>query len=271
MNAPSYKAAQHLIHILNTHLNLKNTYNVTQSTQLATKLSRLSITGNQRLITYDIKDLYVNIPINEVIQIIHNSLGCQTPQDKTTQIIKLTRTILSQNYFMFHNKIHYTNKGVAMGSPISNIIAEIFLQHYKNTYIKQALDKHYIQYYTRFVDDILIIYDNSKITHEQITQQFNQLHTNLTFNPSQEIKKTVNFLDLQITRGTHSLLMNIHRKPTITDTTIHYTSNHPNEHKTSTYRYHLLQLHSLPLNSEHKHLEWQTIQTMAKRNQMDSL
>jgi hypothetical protein len=181
MNAPSYKAAKHLIHILNTHLNLKNTYNVTQSTQLATELSRLSITGNQRLITYDIKDLYINIPINEVIQIIHNSLGCQTHHDTTTQIIKLTKTILSQNYFMFQNKIHHTNKGVAMGSPISNTIAGIFVQHYENTYIKQALDMQYIQYYTRYVDDILIIYDNNKITHEQITQQLNQLHTDLTF------------------------------------------------------------------------------------------
>jgi hypothetical protein len=58
---------------------------------------------------------------------------------------------------MFQNKIHNTNKGVGMGSPISNIIAEIFHQHYENTYIKQVLDMQYIQYYTRYVDDILIL------------------------------------------------------------------------------------------------------------------
>jgi hypothetical protein len=60
--------------------------------------------------------------------------------------------------------------------------------------------------------------------------------------------------------------MNIYRKPTTTDTTIHYTSNHPNEHKTSAYRYYLSRLHSLPLNSEHKHTKWQTRQTIAKSN-----
>ncbi len=58
---------------------------------------------------------------------------------------------------MFQNKIYHTNKGVAMGSPISNTIAETFLQHYENTYIKQVLDMQYIQYHTRYVDDILII------------------------------------------------------------------------------------------------------------------
>jgi len=152
---------------------------------------------------------------------------------------------------------------VATGSPISNIIAEIFLQHYENTYIKQAVDIRHIQYYTRYVDDILIIYDNNKITHEQITQQLNQIHTDLTFNPSQEVRNTVNFLDLQITRDTHSLHMNIYRKPTTTDTTIHHTLNHPNEHKTAAYRYYLTRLHSLPLNPEHKCTEWQTIQTIA--------
>ena len=46
---------------------------------------------------------------------------------------------------MFQNKIYRTNKGVAMGSPISNTTAEIFLQHYENTYIKQVLDVQYVQ------------------------------------------------------------------------------------------------------------------------------
>jgi hypothetical protein len=40
MKAPSYKIAKHLIHTLNTHLNLRNIYNVTKSTQLALELSR---------------------------------------------------------------------------------------------------------------------------------------------------------------------------------------------------------------------------------------
>ena len=105
MNAPSYKVATHLINILNTYLNLRNTYSVTNSTQLASELSQLPINENRRLITYDIKDLFVNIPINEVIRIIQNSLGCPTHNQTTTQIIKLTKTILAQNYFTFKNKI----------------------------------------------------------------------------------------------------------------------------------------------------------------------
>ena len=123
------------------------------------------------------------------------------------------------------------------------------------------LDIQYLQYYTRYVDDTLIIYDNSKVTHEHITHQFNQIHKDIKFN-----KITVNFLDLQIMRDTHNLHINIYRKPTTTDTTIHYTSNHPQEHKTAAYRYYLSRLHSPPLSTDHEHTEQQIIQTIAETN-----
>ena len=149
-----------------------------------------------------------------------------------------------------------------MGSPISNTIAEIFLQHYENTYIKH-LTKN-ISYYARYVDDVLIIYDNSRITHESTTQQINQIHKDIKFNPTHETGNTINFLDLQITRNAQKLEISVYRKPTTTDTTIHYTSNHPMEHKTAAYRYYLSRMHSLPLNPNEKQKEWNTIQTIAK-------
>ena len=40
----------------------------------------------------------------------------------------LLETVLGQNYFTFHNQIYQPYKGVAMGSPISGTVAEIFLQ-----------------------------------------------------------------------------------------------------------------------------------------------
>ena len=75
------------------------------------------------------------MPINEVIRIIQNTLYHPPHNQTIAQIIKLTKTILSQNYFTFQHKIYHTNKGVATGSPISNPVAEVFIQHYENTNI----------------------------------------------------------------------------------------------------------------------------------------
>jgi len=49
-----------------------------------------------------------------------------------------------------------------MGSPISSLIVEIFLQHYEDANIKQLLDLKNIALYVRYVDDILVIYDTTK-------------------------------------------------------------------------------------------------------------
>jgi hypothetical protein len=48
-----------------------------------------------------------------------------------------------------------------MGSPISGLIAEIFLQHYENHIIKSILDSNEINFYNRYVDDIIIIFDST--------------------------------------------------------------------------------------------------------------
>ena len=79
----------------------------------------------------------------------------------TQQILTLLETVLSQNYLVFQNKIYQPKKGVSMGSPISSTIAEIFLDRLENIHIKQLLDTKKIIFYTRYVDDILIIFDTT--------------------------------------------------------------------------------------------------------------
>jgi len=69
IQAPSYKAAKRLNKILQQRLNLGNQYTVVNSVTLAQDLMKLNINNKHRLITMDIKDLYVNIPITETVDI----------------------------------------------------------------------------------------------------------------------------------------------------------------------------------------------------------
>jgi len=64
---------------------------------------------------------------------------------------------------------------------------------------------------------------------------------------------------LKIIRKTPKLEIDIFHKPTTTDTTIHYLSNHPIEHKLA-YRYYIQRMFNLPLNNNQQHSEWQTLQ-----------
>jgi hypothetical protein len=81
------------------------------------------------MITYDVKHLYVNIPTDETLKITEIELLKNNDKHKTKQIIAILKTIPAQNYFTFHDTIYHTNKGVAVGSPISDTMAEIFLKY----------------------------------------------------------------------------------------------------------------------------------------------
>jgi hypothetical protein len=92
--------------------------------------------------------------------------------------------MLSQNYFTYQNKIYQPEKGISMGSPISSLIVEIVLQYYEDTHIKQLLDTKNITLYARYVDNILIIYDTTRIQPHIINTHINQLHDNIKLNPT---------------------------------------------------------------------------------------
>jgi hypothetical protein len=81
------------------------------------------------MITYDIKDLYVNIPFDKTIKIAKTQLLENNDKQKTKQIIMILKTILEQNYFSYQDTIYHPKKGTAMGSPISGTMAELFLQY----------------------------------------------------------------------------------------------------------------------------------------------
>jgi len=61
MNAPSYKIDKHLLNKLNGCLNLSNNYNVKNFISLDEDLTKLKIDENHKMLTYDLKDLYLNI------------------------------------------------------------------------------------------------------------------------------------------------------------------------------------------------------------------
>jgi hypothetical protein len=92
------------------------------------------------------------------------------------------------------------------------------------------------------------------------------MHANLQFNPTPESNGCINFLDLTISRNNTHLEKDIYRKPTTTDITIRFTSNHPNKHKLAAYRHHIERMLCLPLKTTQREREWLTILHIAHQN-----
>jgi len=128
---------------------------------------------------------------------ITKSLLLKYNNARTTKlIITLLDVILQQNYFSFKNRICQPKTGISMRSPTSSTIAEIFLQHMESTLMKQLFDTKNIAFYTRYVYDMLLMYNSQHITPETINNYINRIHPKLHFNPTYKNNNSINFLDL---------------------------------------------------------------------------
>jgi len=78
------------------------------SVNLANDLTKLEIKEKHRLITFDIKDLYFNVPIYETLDITQNRLLQNNNTQMSQQIMSLLRVVLTQNYFTFQQSTNPT-------------------------------------------------------------------------------------------------------------------------------------------------------------------
>jgi len=84
----------------------------------------------------------------------------------------------------------------------------------------KSYDSKNLIFCTRYVDDILIVYDSTRVTPESILQYTNTIDSNIQLNPTQETNGNICFMDLSITRKPACLEIDIYRRPTATDTTL---------------------------------------------------
>jgi hypothetical protein len=144
--APAYKIAKLLSDRLKHELKLPFTFNVINSPHIMTEIQNIEpYNQNLRLASFDITNMYTNIPTSQLPSIINNICKFQnTPQETRRELIKITNTIIKQNYFSFLNNTYRQTDGLAMGAPTSALLSEIYLQYIEHTLIANILINHKI-------------------------------------------------------------------------------------------------------------------------------
>jgi hypothetical protein len=256
-NAPAYKLSQLLTTKIRQFASLPYTFNVRNSTELIRELKQTPITSTSRFASLDITNMYSNIPVKETKQLLDNMLTSNTTHHEIrSEILNCYQVITTQNYFAHGDKILTQTDGLAMGAPSSGIISEIFLQNFEHTHLPNLARKHKLINYFRYVDDILLIYDDLQTDIHTILSDFNSLHPNLQFTKETELDNKLNYLDITILKTPTSMNIGVFRKPTFTDTIIPYTSNHPTQHKYAAIKFLYNRLNSYQLqDSEYQHEE----------------
>ena len=148
------------------------------------------------------------------------------------QIISLLEFCLTHTYFLFQGKYYEQLQGAAMGSPISPLIANIFMEEFEIKALQSF--PHPPSLWLRFVDDTFVM---NKAEHSQdLLQHINSQdpHIQFTMEPSQH--GSLPFLDTLVTiQPDNTFSTTVYRKPTHTDQYLHWDSNHHITAKQSVY------------------------------------
>ena len=175
--------------------------------------------------SFDITNLYTNVPVDETMVILRNSLIAtnRLGRNKIDELMQLLKTILKQNYFSYDNEYFMQEDGLAMGSPLSGVLADLYLNHFENTFLMSSFNKQRdkIKFYVRYVDDTFMIFNGTSRQIENLKGYMNSINMKIQFTLEMENNNCLNFLDLTISKYNDQFRFKIYRKPTTT--TVSYT------------------------------------------------
>jgi hypothetical protein len=161
-NASAYKLAKLLTQKIHELSPLPYTFNISNTPHLIQQLKQTPITSYSRFASLDVSNMYANVPIKDTKQILNDILEHnQTPPQNKIELLTWYDAVTQQNYFTNEKNVIIQNDGLAMGSPSSGIICEIFLQKLEHSKLADIANDLQLINYLMYIDDILIIYDEN--------------------------------------------------------------------------------------------------------------
>nr|XP_054760897.1 uncharacterized protein LOC129267186 [Lytechinus pictus] len=112
-----------------------------------------------------------------------------------------------------------------MGSPLSPVVANMFMEHFEETAHQSATHKPKV--WLRYVDDTFVVWQHGAEETSNFLQHLNSQHECIKFTMEMENEGSIPYLDTKITRMAQgSLSHQVYRKPTHTDRYLNYRSFH---------------------------------------------
>ena len=158
-------------------------WSVSSSSCFVKELNSIRPSSTDVCVSFDIKSLYTNVPLHEVIEDVtetlyhkNNDSIFKIKKTFTKRVFKNMLKACSESIFLFNKKVYKQIDGLAMGSPLAPILANWFVANIEDQILRNPSISQ-PKFYRRYVDDIFAVFEcvqdknNFFPTFEQCTQK----------------------------------------------------------------------------------------------------
>lgn len=261
--SPGFALAKFFTELL-TNVFWEDGFHVRNSLQFVKGLQDVEIADDEQMISFDVVSMFTNIPIDHMIdligerreQIFANS-GIEFELFKEIMLFLLKECAV----FSWNNTAYMQRDSLAMGSPLSPILAKILMTKLmRMTLPSLCLQPKFLALY---VDDSFWIVKHDQIEH--ILENLNKYHQKIKFTVEREFDSRISFLDVLITRNNGKLLNNWYKKSYASSRLLNYFSHHERSCISETAKAYVRMVLSLS-NSIYFHENKQILEEILRNN-----
>jgi hypothetical protein len=183
--------------------------------------------------SFDVKSLFTNIPLDETINIIINKCFANATHYHSIsrdQFRNLLNLAVKNCHFLFDGVLYKQVDGVAMGSPLGPLFANIFLSFHEKSWLADCPSVFKPIFYRRYVDDCFLIF-TSRDHMVPFLSYLNSKHPNIQFTYELENNSSLPLLDVKVIRSNGSFSTTVHHKSTSTGLFTNFDSFIPMTYK----------------------------------------
>ena len=206
-----------------------NGYTVKNSMVFVDKLREVQTTPQDHMVSFDVKNLFTQVPIDEALRMVREKLTSdQTLTERTSipapQLVELVELCLRSSYFEFQGSFYEQVDGTALGSPLSSVIANLYMESLEETAIGSATFQPSLCVHC--VDDMFVIWPHGQQELHVFHEHLNNQHPGIQFTMEEESGCKLPFFDVLMTKKDDRLLTSVYQKPTHTERYIPFNSHH---------------------------------------------
>jgi hypothetical protein len=192
-------------------------HHIKKSIEFVQILNSLQVDTRDIIVSFDIVSLFTKVLIKETMDLLGRHFG--------EDVLGLFRHVLTTSYVTFNGQFYRQRDGVAMGSPLSPVIANFYMEDYEKATLESAPLKP--RCWFRYVDDAFVIWQHGPDKLKDFLHHLNGIHQSIQFTIETESEGHLPFLGLHIYRRPDgSLRHKVYRKPTHTNLYLNAKSYH---------------------------------------------